>query len=860
MSESESASKEEDKIHEVTAVNGLYENWYLDYASYVILERAVPAIEDGLKPVQRRILHAMNELEDGRYNKVANIIGSAMQYHPHGDASIGDAIVALGQKELLIDTQGNWGDVRTGDRAAAPRYIEARLSKFALEVVFNPDTTEWQATYDGRKKEPVTLPVKFPLLLAQGVEGIAVGLATKVLPHNFCELIQASISYLKNETFELYPDFSTGGYVEVSNYKDGQRGGKVRVRAKIEELDKKTLVIKEIPFSVTTGALMESIVKANDSGKIKIKKVVDNTAKNVEIEIHLQPGISPDITIDALYAFTDCEMSISPNCCVIVNEKPKFMGVSEILKINTDKTVELLRSELEINKKDLQEKIFFSSLLKIFIEQGMYKNEKYENAGNFENCCEVLNQLFTPYFHKFYRTITPEDYRKLIDKPLSSITRFDVKKADEEMKRLADEIKQVEHHLQNIIAYAIEYYNNLLQKYGKGRERKTEIRHFDTINANVVAAANQKLYVNRTEGFIGYSLKKDEYICDCSDIDDIIVFRKDGVFKVVKIGEKVFVGKDILIARVFKKNDDRTVYNMAYLDGKSGRTYVKRFQIGGITRDKDYDLTQAAKGSKVIYLEERANGEAETVTVTLTPSSAARIKVFDYDFGELAIKSRTSQGNILTPYPVKNIKHKSIGASSLGGVEIYFEDTIGKLNNDKRGIYLGNFDNDDKIFVLYKDGQFELTSYELTNRYTAENITLIEKYNPEMVYSMVHYAGDDKTYYVKRFKIESMPVDKKYSLIHDHKDSKMIIFTSLPTPEVEISLASKSGKSSLKTKVLLHEYIDIKGWKATGNKLTGSEVESLVLIEPQANDKKEATLPLFETPELKAGDTVELKV
>jgi topoisomerase-4 subunit A len=863
-----SEENNEDKIHDVTPVSGLYENWFLEYASYVILERAVPAIEDGLKPVQRRILHAMKEMDDGRFNKVANIIGSTMQYHPHGDASIGEAIVGLGQKDLLIECQGNWGDIRTGDNAAAPRYIEARLSKFALEVAFNADTTEWGVSYDGRKREPITLPVKFPLLLAQGVEGIAVGLATKVMPHNFCELIEASIKHLKKEEFVLFPDFQTGGFVDVSNYNDGMRGGKIRVRAKIEELDKKTLIIKEIPFGTTTGALMESIVKANEAGKIKIKKVTDNTAKDVEIEVQLQPGVSPDITVDALYAFTDCELSLSPNTCVIINEKPRFLGVTEILKICTEQTKELLRRELEIKKNDLMEKIFFSSLLKIFIGEGMYKNNNYENADSNEKSFEVLNSLFEPHFKLFFRKIENDDYLKLMAKPLSSIRKFDVKDADEKMKELENDIKQVEHDLKHLTDYSIKYYQNLLTKYGKGKDRKTTIRTFDTIQASSVAAATEKLYVNRSEGFIGISLKKDEYVSDCSDIDDIVIFRKDGVMKVVKVGDKVFVGKDIIYVAVFRKNDDRTVYNMIYTDGKSGKSMVKRFQVGGITRDKDYDLTMGNKGSKVIYLEARPNGESEVVTITLTPSAAARTKVFDYDFADLAIKGRGSQGNTLTVYPIKSLKFKSLGASSLGGTHIYYEETTGRLNTDERGRNLGNFNTDDKILVVYKDGNFELTNFELSNRYQQELIHSIDKFNPNHIFTVVHFAGDDKTYYVKRFKIDVTVLDKKYLLISESKNSKMLIFTSLENPEVEIRLASSKGKTGHVTTAALKEYIDIKGWKATGNKL-GTEIESVLLLKPKEDVKpEEQQTSLFDTSDtpkkdnepLLPGTTLELKI
>jgi topoisomerase-4 subunit A len=611
----------EDKLHNTTSLDGLYENWFLDYASYVILDRAVPHINDGLKPVQRRILHSLKEMDDGRFNKAANVIGNTMKYHPHGDASIGDAMVQIGQKNLLIDCQGNWGDPVTGDSAAAPRYIEARLSKFALEVAFNPDTTNWQASYDGRNKEPITLPVKFPLLLAQGADGIAVGLATKILPHNFIELLDASIDVLKGGTPNLLPDFPTGGMADASAYNDGQRGGRIRVRAKIIERDKKTLAITEIPFTTTTGGLIDSIITANDKGKIKIKKIEDNTAQNVEIMIHLAPGISPDVTIDALYAFTDCEVSISPNTCVIQDDKPRFMSVNDMLTESTHFTRDLLKQELQIKLKELMEKIFFSSLLKIFIQEGMYKHADYESSANFEQVLEVLNRLFEPFFPQFYREILPDDYKKLIDKPMSSITRFDVKKTDEQIKALENEIKQVKHHLKHLTEYTIDWFAKLKEKYGKGRERKTELRTFDRVEASQVALANVKLYVNREDGFIGTGLKKDEFVGDCSDIDEIIVFRADGLCVVTKVQEKVFVGKEIIHVAVFKKNDERTVYNMVYKDGTSGISYIKRFSVAGVTRDKEYDLTKGSKGSKVLYFSANPNGEAEVINIQLKPHS-----------------------------------------------------------------------------------------------------------------------------------------------------------------------------------------------------------------------------------------------
>jgi topoisomerase-4 subunit A len=831
-----SGNGNDDNIHDIIPVSGLYENWFLEYASYVILERAVPAIEDGLKPVQRRILHAMKEMDDGRFNKVANIIGSTMQYHPHGDASIGDAIVNVGQKDLLIETQGNWGDVRTGDSAAAARYIEARLSKFALEVVFDSDTTNWQLSYDGRKREPVTLPVKFPLLLAQGVEGIAVGLSTKILPHNFCELIEASIAYLKKRKFDLFPDFQTGGMVDVSNYNDGQKGGKVRCRAKIEEKDKKTLLIKEIPFSTTTTSLMESIVKASETGKIKIKKVIDNTAKDVEIEIQLQPGTDPDITIDALYAFTDCEVSVSPNACVIVKEKPMFLGVSEILKICTEQTKELLRRELEIKKVDLMEKIFFGSLLKIFISKGMYKMKEYEEAGSNEKTFEMLHLLFKPYLKQFYRPIVNDDFARLVAKPLSSITRVDIKKEDEKMKELAEEITNVDHHLAHLTEYTIDYYNNLLKNYGKGRERKTEIRTFDIISATTVIANNQKLYVNKVEGFFGYGMKKDEYVCDCSEIDDIIVFTKEGKCLIKKIGDKVFAGKDIIHIGIFKKNDERMVYNMVYADGTAGASMVKRFQVMGVTRDKEYDLTKGNKGSRVHYLSVNPNGEAEVITITLSPTSAAKIKVFDFDFASLEIKGRNSQGNILTKYPIKKITVKSAGVSTLGGVKISYDEATGRLNTELKGKYIGNFKNDDFIIAFYKDGTYELTNYELTNRYDVSNLLLIEKFNPDRTVSAIYYDGDSKNYFVKRFNLETITVGKKFGFISESSGSRLEVVSTNPSPEVEVNFAKSKNITQTQEVVSLDEFIEVRGWKAVGNKLSAHKINSLKLITKEDDD------------------------
>lgn len=845
MEENGQNFKEEEGLHEALQISGMYENWFLDYASYVILERAVPAVGDGLKPVQRRILHALKEMDDGRFNKVANIIGQSMQYHPHGDASIGDAMVNMGQKELLIETQGNWGDVRTGDPAAAPRYIEARLSKFALDVVFNPQTTEWQLSYDGRKKEPVTFPAKFPLLLAQGVEGIAVGLSTKILPHNFNELIEASISILKGKSTNILPDFATGGQADFSDYNEGRRGGKVRVRAKIEEYDKKTLIIKDIPYGITTTSLIDSIIKANDKGKIKIKKVVDNTAKEVEILVSLAPGQSPDITIDALYAFTDCEVSISPNACVIIDDKPHFLSVNEILKINTDQTVDLLTRELEIRKNELLEKLLFSSLEKIFIENRIYRD--IEECETWESVLQTIDQGLEPFKNQFYREIVQDDIIRLTEIKIKRISRFDSFKADELMRKLEEELKEVEYNLANIIDYAINYYKNLKEKYGKGRERKTEIKSFENITATVVAANNAKLYVNKAEGFIGTGLKKDDFVSDCSDIDDIIVFRRDGVCKVTKISDKTFVGKDIIHVAVFKKNDDRMVYNMIYLDGATGKSYVKRFQVLAITRDKEYDLTKGSRGSKVLYFTANPNGEAEIVTVSLTAKSKARKKAFDFDFAELDIKGRNSQGNIITKYPVRKITLKSEGVSTLGGLDIWYDGSIGRLNTDERGRHLGTFREGDAIMVLYKDGSYELTSYELTNRYEHENIMLIEKFNPEKVISCVYFDNKSKNYFVKRFRIETTSLDKRFVFISENKGSYLAIATTEKDPQLEVVYLKKDEKETM-----LHDFdilIDVKGWKSIGNRLSTNKVHSLKLVSNQKSSDE---------GKYKIGSTVEL--
>jgi topoisomerase-4 subunit A len=829
LNSNDTPANNEDKKHNITSLDGLYENWFLDYASYVILDRAVPHINDGLKPVQRRILHSLKEMDDGRFNKAANVIGNTMKYHPHGDASIGDAMVQIGQKNLLIDCQGNWGDPVTGDSAAAPRYIEARLSKFALEVVFNPDTTAWQASYDGRNKEPITLPVKFPLLLAQGAEGIAVGLATKILPHNFIELLDASIAVLKGETPNLLPDFPTGGMADASAYNDGQRGGRVRVRAKIVERDKKTLAITEIPFTTTTGSLIDSVISANDKGKIKIKKIEDNTAQNVEIMIHLAPGISPDVTIDALYAFTDCEVSISPNTCVIQDDKPRFMSVNDMLTESTHYTRELLKQELEIKLKELMEKIFFSSLLKIFIQEGMYKHPDYESSTNFEMVLEVLDRLFEPFFSQFYRTIVPEDYKKLIDKPMSSITRFDVKKTDEQIKNLENEIKTVKNYLKHLTQYTIDWFEKLKEKYGKGRERKTELRTFDRVEASQVALANVKLYVNREDGFIGTGLKKDEFVCDCSDIDEIIVFRTDGRCIITKVQDKVFVGKEIEHVAVFKKNDERTVYNMIYKDGQSGVSYIKRFSVLGVTRDKEYDLTKGTKGTRVLYFSANPNGEAEVVNIQLKPHAKLKKLQFDENFADIAIKGRNSMGNIITKYPVKKITLKNKGVSTLAGRKIWYDDILKRLNADGRGKYLGEFDGDDRILNVFSNGVYELTNFDLNNHFD-DKMVVIEKYNSEKVYSVVHYDGKSKNYMVKRFAFEHIALGRQTSIISDEAGSKMLIISGAAQAIIKVEQLKGATKTPETIELNLADLIDVKGMKAMGNRLSVHVIQSVALM------------------------------
>ena len=814
----------EDEIHEVLPVTGLYENWFLDYASYVILERAIPTIEDGLKPVQRRILHAMKELDDGRFNKVANIIGTTMQFHPHGDTSIADAIVNLGQKDLLIDMQGNWGDIRTGDGAAAPRYIEARLSKFGLDVLYNSQTTNWQLSYDGRKKEPVTFPVKFPLLLSQGVEGIAVGLSTKMMPHNFVELVSGCISILKGRSVKLFPDFQTGGRIDVTDYNDGKRGGKVRVRAVIEEEDSKTLLIKQIPYGTTTTSLIDSIVKANDKGKIKIKQVIDNTASEIEIQIKLANGVSPNITIDALYAFTDCEVSISPNACIIIEDKPHFVGIKQILKYSVDQTEDLLRQELEIRKSELLEKILFSSLEKIFIENRIYRD--IEECETWEDVLNVIDSGLEPFKAKFHRNINEEDLIRLTEIKIKRISKFDAFRANALMTNLEKELKQTLHDLAHLTEFTISYYKQLLEKYGKGKERKTEIASFDTIKATVVAANNAKLYVNRAEGFVGKGMKKDEFVSECSDIDDVIVFRKDGVCLVCRIQDKVFVGKDIIYVAVYKKGDERMVYNMIYKDGISGRSMIKRFNILSVTRDKEYHLAKGAKGSKVLYFTANPNGEAEVVTVNLTTSSTARKKIFDIDFSDYEIKGRLASGNIVTKYPVRKVLLKIVGKSTLGGLDIWYDDIIGRLNTDDRGFYLGNFKSEDLIIVFYYDGHYELTTFDMRNRFESKSICYLTKFIPDGIITAVYQEGDTKSFFIKRFKIETVKIQKSFFFISETKNSKLYFVSDAIKAEVSVTYKEKNKK--LHKNLNLNSLIDVKGWKALGNKFS---IQNLVKIE-----------------------------
>ena len=822
-------------------LSGMYQNWFLDYASYVILERAVPHINDGLKPVQRRILHSMRRLDDGRYNKVANIVGHTMQFHPHGDASIGDALVQLGQKELLIDCQGNWGNILTGDSAAAPRYIEARLSKFALDTVFNPKTTQWQLSYDGRNREPVTLPVKFPLLLAQGVEGIAVGLSSKILPHNFNELIDASIAYLRGEPFTLYPDFQTGGYIDVSRYNDGERGGSVKIRAKVGKIDNKTLVISEIPYGKTTSAVIDSILKANEKGKIKIKKVDDNTAKNVEILVHLAPGVSSDKTIDALYAFTDCEISLSPNCCVIKDDKPHFLTVSDVLRHSTDRTLDLLRQELLIQKQEQEEALFYASLEKIFIEERIYKDAEFENAKDMDEAVAHIDSRLEPFKPSFIREVTRDDILRLMEIKMGRILKFNSDKSNEFIAQTKREIERINHHLEFIVDYTVDWFTGLKEKYGKNYPRLTEIRNFDTIEATKVVEANEKLYINRQEGFIGYGLKKDEYVCNCSDIDDVIIFYRNGTYKIVRIAEKMFVGKDILYVNVFKRNDVRTIYNVIYRDGKVGYNYIKRFAVTGITRDKEYDLTKGTEGSRILYFSANPNGEAETVKVILKPKARQKLLVFEKNFSDIAIKGRGSQGNILTKADIHKISLKQRGSSTLGGLQVWFDRDILRLNYDGRGEELGEFHSDDQILVVLNNGDFYTTNFDLSNHYE-QNILVIEKYQPGKTWTAIVYDADQKYYYLKRFLLEASA--RKQSFLGENPKNRLMLLTDEAYPRVEVVFG---GHDSFREALVIDvdEFTVVRGFKAKGRRVSNYEIASFNELEP--NRLPEATSPESES-------------
>ncbi len=809
-------------------LSGMYQDWFLDYASYVILERAVPHINDGLKPVQRRILHSMKRLDDGRYNKVANIVGHTMQFHPHGDASIGDALVQLGQKDLLVDCQGNWGNILTGDGAAAPRYIEARLSKFALETVFNPKTTLWQLSYDGRNKEPVTLPVKFPLLLAQGVEGIAVGLSSKILPHNFNELLDASVAYLRGEAFTLFPDFQTGGYIDVSKYNDGERGGSVKVRAKITKLDNKTLVISEIPYGKTTSTLIESILRANDKGKIKIKKVDDNTARNVEILVHLAPGVSSDKTIDALYAFTDCEISISPNCCVIMDNKPHFLTVSDVLKHSADDTLHLLRTELEIQKGELEESLFFASLEKIFIEERIYKDKGFEEAKDMDEAVAHIDKRLDPFKPHFIREVTREDILKLMEIKMGRILKFNTDKCNATIAQYKEDIARIDDHLAHIVDYTIDWFMMLKEKYGKNYPRMTEVRNFDTIEATKVVEANEKLYINRLDGFIGTGLKKDEYVCNCSDIDDVIIFYRSGSYKIVKVSEKMFVGKDILYLNVFKRNDSRTIYNVIYRDGKAGYNYIKRFAVTGVTRDKEYDITKGTEGSRILYFSANANGEAETVKVILKPKPRQKLLVFEKDFSEIAIKGRGSMGNILTKADIHKISLKQKGSSTLGGRMVWFDRDVLRLNYDGRGEELGEFQSDDLILVILQNGDFYTTNFDLSNHYEP-NILNIEKFDANKVWTAALYDADQKYYYLKRFQLESG--SRKQNFLGENPKSRLMLLTDEVYPRIE---AVFGGHDAFREPLVLdaEEFIAVKGFKAKGKRISTFDIETINELDP----------------------------
>jgi topoisomerase-4 subunit A len=827
-------------------LSGMYQNWFLDYASYVILERAVPQIDDGLKPVQRRILHSMKRMDDGRFNKVANIVGHTMQFHPHGDASIGDALVQLGQKDLLVDTQGNWGNILTGDRAAAPRYIEAKLSKFALETAFNPKTTEWQMSYDGRNKEPIALPVKFPLLLAQGTEGIAVGLTSKILPHNFCELCQAAISYLRGEEFQLFPDFPTGGSIDVSRYNDGQRGGGLRVRAKIEKIDTKTLAIREIPYSKTTTSLIDSILKAIEKNKIKVKKVDDNTAAEVEILVHLAPGVSSDKTIDALYAFTDCEINISPNCCVIVNKRPEFLTVSELLRHSADHTKDLLRQELEIRKGELLEQLHFASLEKIFIEERIYKGKPFENAPDMDAACEYVDERLTPFYPQLIREVTKDDILRLMEIKMQRILKFNKDKADELILRIKAEIDQIDYDLNHIVDYTVKWFEHILEKYGADHPRLTEIRNFDTIVASKVVEANQKLYINRTDGFIGTGLKKDEFVCNCSDIDDIIVFYRDGKYKVVKVAEKIFVGKNILHVQVFKKNDSRTIYNVVYRDGKRGSYYMKRFNVTSLARDKEYDLTQGTPGSRIAYFTCNPNGEAEIIKVTLEPNPKIKKIFLERDFSDILIKGRGSKGNLLTKYPIHRIALKSHGHSTLGGRKVWWDPDVKRLNYDEHGTLLGEFNEDDSVLVILEGGDFYISTFDSNNHYE-DNVRMVEKWKPEKVWTALLFDADQSGFlYLKRFKMEA--TKRRQNYLGDNPENREVLLTDQPFPRLQVNYGgSDAGREPLVIEA--DEFIAVKGFKARGKRITTLAVESVEMLEPTKIPEPEDTEEESDTEE-----------
>ena len=812
-------------------LSGMYQNWFLDYASYVILERAVPSIEDGLKPVQRRILHSMKRMDDGRYNKVANIVGHTMQFHPHGDASIGDALVQLGQKNLLIDTQGNWGNILTGDRAAAPRYIEARLSKFALDTVFNPKTTNWQMSYDGRNKEPIALPVKFPLLLAQDAEGIAVGLSSKILPHNFCEICEAAIAYLKGEPFTLYPDFPTGGSIDVSRYNDGQRGGVLKVRAKIEKLDNKTLVIRDLPFGKTADTLKESILKAVEKGKIKVKKVDDMTSAEVEIQVHLAPGVSSDKTLDALYAFSDCEINISPNCCVIEDNKPQFLTVSDVLRHSTDCTMGLLRKELQIRRGELMEQLFFSSLEKIFIEERMYKERRFEQAKSMDEAVAFIDEKLTPFKPSFVREVTRDDILRLMEIKMQRILKFNKDKADELIARIKDEIKGIDHDLAHMTDVTINWFKFILDKYGKDHPRLTEIRSFDTIEATKVVEANEKLYINRQEGFVGTGLKKDEYVCNCSDIDDIILFYKDGKYKVIKVADKIFVGKNVMHVQVFKRNDKRTTYNAVYRDGKKGFYYIKRFNVTSITRDKEYDLTMGTPGSRVIYFTANPNGEAELIKVTLDiDTTKKKQNIFlEKDFSEVLIKGRASRGNLLTKKSIHRIGLKSHGHSTLGGRKVWFDPDVNRINYEEHGNLLGEFWDGDSILVVLDNGEFYITNFDANNHYET-NILRIEKWEPHKVWTAVLYDADNEGYpYVKRFLMEAIKKHQNY--LGDNVNSKPILLTDVVYPRLQVTFGGVDAvRPALEIDV--DSFIAVKGFKAKGKRISTFNIDKIEELEP----------------------------